>query len=183
MKKSLLHPNARAAWLIYLATIPLANWMIQNVGTVEFPGGPHVIPVGFGYSAPSGVLVIGVALVARDVIQRLAGRRAAVLAILLGAGLSYFVAPNLALASAVAFGLGELADFAVYTPLSERHLPFAVLASGIVGALVDSLIFLQIAFGATLYWQGNTLGKIWMSVLAFVVLVAYRRRALPRHAA
>lgn len=171
------------AWVVYLATIPLANWMIQHVGTVEFPGGPHVIPVGFGLSAPSGVLLIGVALVARDAVQRWVGRSAAVAAILFGAGLSYFVAPSLAMASAVAFGLGELADFAVYTPLAERRLPLAVLASGVVGALVDSLIFLQIAFGSTMYWQGNTLGKIWMSVLAFVVLVALRHRVVSRHAA
>jgi uncharacterized PurR-regulated membrane protein YhhQ (DUF165 family) len=172
-----------AAWLVYLLTIPAANWMIQNVGTVEFPGGPHVIPVGFGYQAPSGVLLIGVALVARDAVQRFAGRRAAVAAILLGAGLSFFVAPSLALASAVAFGLGELADFAVYTPLAENRLPLAVLLSGIVGAIVDSLIFLQIAFGSTLYWQGNTLGKIWMSVLAFIVLLITRRRAVSRYSA
>lgn len=178
-----MRTKAIVAWLIYLATIPLANWMIQHVGTVEFPGGPHVIPVGFGYSAPSGVLVIGVALVARDAVQRLAGRSAAVSAIMLGAALSYFVAPNLALASAVAFGLGELADFAVYTPLSERHLPLAVLASGVVGAIVDSLIFLQIAFGSTMYWQGNTLGKIWMSALAFAMLVVARHRAVSRHSA
>ncbi len=43
------------AFLIYLMTIPLANWMIDNVGTVQVPNGPHVISVGFGYSAPSGI--------------------------------------------------------------------------------------------------------------------------------
>jgi len=171
------------AWLIYLACIPGANWMIQHVGAVEFPGGPHVIPVGFGWSAPSGVLLIGLALVARDVVQRMMGRSATLVAIFIGAGLSYFVAPSFAVASAVAFGLGELADFAVYTPLQERHLPLAVLASGIVGAIIDSLLFLHLAFGSTMYWQGNTLGKIWMSAIAFIALIATRRRAVSRHVA
>jgi hypothetical protein len=37
-----------AAFLAYLLSIPLANWLIENIGNVRFPGGPHVIPVGFG---------------------------------------------------------------------------------------------------------------------------------------
>lgn len=180
MRNRTVGPVALAA---YILSIPAANWLISHVGTVEFPGGPHTIPVGFGWRAPSGVLAIGFALVARDLVQYEYGRKITVAAIALGAGLSFFVAPSLAVASAVAFGLGELADFTVYTPLIERNRVYwAVLASGIAGALVDSLIFLQIAFGSTHYWQGNTLGKIWMSVLAlpFLFLV---RRAVPRHAA
>jgi queuosine precursor transporter len=171
-----------AALAVYVLSIPLANWFIQHVGEQPFPGGPHTIPVGFGYDAPSGVLWIGVALVARDVVQRFMGRHVAVLAILVGAGLSYLVAPSFAWASCVAFGLGELADFAVYTPLSERRLYLAVIASGIVGAVVDSLIFLQLAFGSTLFWQGNVLGKVWMSVLALPIVWAVRR-AVPRYVA
>ena len=51
--------------LAYAGTVPLANWMISNVGTQQFPDGPHTIPVGFGFDAPSGVLAIGVSLAAR----------------------------------------------------------------------------------------------------------------------
>ena len=98
-----------AALVAFVASISLANWFIENVGTQSFPGGPHTIPVGFGYDAPSGVLWIGLALVARDVVQRFLGRWWAVGAILTGAVLSYFIAPSLAWASAVAFCLGELA--------------------------------------------------------------------------
>lgn len=165
---------------VYIACIPLANWFIQHVGTQDFPGGPHVIPVGFGYTAPSGVLWIGLALVARDLVQSVYGRRAVLAAILVGAGLSFSVAPSFAWASGIAFLLGELADFAVYTPLAERRLYLAVLASGLVGALIDSLIFLQLAFGSTHYWQGNTLGKVWMSILVLPFLWGVRR-ALPRY--
>jgi len=162
-------------------SIPAANWLIQNFGMVEFPNGPHTIPVGFGYRAPSGVIMIGLALVARDLVQRNAGKRAAIIAIVLGTGLSYFVAPQLAFASAVAFFIGEIADFAIYTPLANRNLAVAVLLSGIAGAIIDSLLFLQIAFGSTQYWIGNTIGKIWMSLAAFIVLLIIQRHAVSSH--
>lgn len=167
-------PIAAVALALYVASIPLANWTLQHVGDAH-RFGPHTIPVGFGYDAPSGVLWIGVALVARDIVQLALGRSATLAAIAIGALLSAIVAPSLALASAVAFGLGELADFAVYTPLAARRLHLAVLASGIVGAVVDSLIFLRIAFGSTAFWQGNVLGKVWMSVLVLPFLGVIRR--------
>lgn len=169
-----------ASLAAYAGSIPAANWMISHVGTVRFPGGPHVTPVGLGYEAPSGVLMIGFALVARDYVQQTLGRRVTLLAIALGVVLSALVAPSLAVASAVAFGLGEIADFAVYIPLADRRLYLAVIASGIVGAIVDSLIFLRLAFHSTMFWQGNVLGKVWMSAAALPVLFA--ARALPRHA-
>lgn len=165
------------ALVIFIACIPAANWFLEHVGEQSFPGGPHTIPVGWGYRAPSGVLWIGAALVARDVVQRTLGRGPVLGAIAAGAALSFLIAPAFAWASAVAFGLGELADFAVYTPLADRHLRVAVLASGVVGAVIDSLIFLQLAFGSTQFWQGNTIGKIYMSVAA-LPFVGYARRRL-----
>ncbi len=83
--------------------------------------------------APSGVLMIGLALVLRDMVQRRLGRAAALTAIVAGALLSGAVAPpSLVYASALAFLLSELADFAVYTPLQSRGLVLAVLASSVV---------------------------------------------------
>jgi uncharacterized PurR-regulated membrane protein YhhQ (DUF165 family) len=163
----------------FLASIPLANWLIDNVGTVRFEGGPHVIPVGFGQEAPSGLLAIGFALVARDVVQSRLGKRYALAAIAAGVVLSLFVNRDLALASGAAFALGELADFAVYTPLRSRSIMAAVLMSGIVGGVVDSLVFLQIAFDSTRYWQGQVLGKTWMALLGGLVLLRARRLLEP----
>lgn len=163
--------------LAYALTIPLANWMIGNVGTQHFPDGPHTIPVGFGYDAPSGVLVIGLALVLRDAIHRFAGKGLALVAIFIGVVLSYVLAdPHIATASAVAFALSELADFAVYAPLARRKLWLAVLASGAVGAVVDSFLFLELAFGSTMFWQGQVLGKIYFSIAAAAAILAVRRR-------
>lgn len=80
------------ALVAYAGTVPLANWMISNVGTQQFPDGPHTIPVGFGFGAPSGVLAIGVSLAARDAVHRLAGKRVALGAIAFGVVRSFAVA-------------------------------------------------------------------------------------------
>jgi uncharacterized PurR-regulated membrane protein YhhQ (DUF165 family) len=95
-----------------------------------------------------------------------------------GAVLSVFVAPAaLVFASGVAFLLSESADLAVYSPLRQRRLWLAVLASGVAGALVDSAVFLQLAFGSLDHLSGQVVGKVWMSVLALPVLFAVRRWA------
>lgn len=163
------------ALLAYAATIPLANWMIGHVGTCG-PNGPCVVPVGFGLSAPSGVLMIGLALVLRDVVQERIGLRWTLGAIGVGAALSAFVAsPALALASAAAFLLSELADLTVYTPLRRYNLYSAVAASGIVGAVVDSAVFLLVAFGSLDFIAGQVVGKIEMTALAVLMLWLTRR--------
>lgn len=166
-----------ATLIAFLACIPAANWLIGNVGTKCIPNGPCLLPVGFGLLAPSGVLVIGAALVLRDFVQRSLGSAWTVGAIVAGAALSAVVAPPaLVLASGVAFLLSEAADMAVYSPLRERRLALAVLASGIVGAAVDSAVFLWLAFGSLAYLDGQIVGKLWASLAAFAVLVAMRRR-------
>src|SRR5690606_8773589 len=137
------------ALALFVATIPAANWLIGNVGTVCIPDGPCLIPVGFGLEAPSGVLVVGAALVLRDVVHERLGAGWALLAIAVGAVLSVFLAPPaLVVASLAAFTLAELADFGVYTPLRRRNLTLAVLLSGVVGAALDSALFLWLAFGS-----------------------------------
>lgn len=172
--------NSRTEGYLYLLgfglSIPLANWMIGNVGTVCVPGGPCLIPVAPGVMAPSGVLMIGLALVLRDLVQRRLGLRWVTGAILAGAGLSAWVAPPaLVVASAVAFLLSEMADLAVYTPLQRRRLVLAVLASSVVGLVVDSLVFLYLAFGSLDFLAGQVLGKGWM-VLAALPFIAWLRR-------
>jgi uncharacterized PurR-regulated membrane protein YhhQ (DUF165 family) len=159
------------AILAFAATIPAANWMIGNVGTVCVPEGPCLIPVGFGLMAPSGVLLIGLALVLRDAVQELVGVRGALFAIALGGLASALFAPSaLVVASVAAFLLAELADLAVYTPLRKRSIALAIIASGTVGAVIDSAVFLQLAFGSLDHIAGQVLGKVWMSAAAGVVI-------------
>jgi uncharacterized PurR-regulated membrane protein YhhQ (DUF165 family) len=162
--------------VLFCLTIPAANWMIGNVGTVCLRDGPCLVPVAPGLMAPSGVLMIGLALVLRDLVQRRLGVEFGVGAIAVGALISALLAPAaLVVASATAFMLSELADFAVYTPLARRRLVLAVLASSLVGLVVDSIIFLWLAFGSLDFLQGQIVGKLWMVLLA-LPFVAYLRR-------
>ncbi|NTA10423.1 VUT family protein [Agrobacterium tumefaciens] len=160
----------------FAATVPAANWLIGNIGTVCIPQGPCLLPVGFGLTAPSGVLVIGLTLVFRDMVHEAGGAKAAIAAIFIGGILSaFFAPPALVLASVLAFVLAELADMFVYSPLREKRLGLAVFASGAVGASVDSAVFLMLAFGSLEYVEGQVVGKLWMSLLAFAFIAARRR--------
>lgn len=163
------------AFALFALTVPAANWLIGNIGTC-IPDGPCLIPVGFGFEAPSGVLMVGAALVLRDVVHERLGALWALVAIAIGAALSaIFAAPALVVASTAAFLLAELADFAVYAPLRRRNLTAAVLASGAVGAAIDSAVFLWLAFGSLAFIEGQILGKVWMSLLGAAVLAWMRR--------
>jgi uncharacterized PurR-regulated membrane protein YhhQ (DUF165 family) len=162
--------------VLFCLTIPAANWMIGNVGTVCLADGPCVLPVAPGIMAPSGVLMVGAALVLRDLVQRRLGAAFGLGAIAVGAAISWALAPAaLVIASTAAFLLSEFADFAVYTPLSRRRLVLAVLASSVVGIVVDSLTFLWLAFGSLEFLEGQVLGKLWMVLIA-MPLIAYLRR-------
>ncbi|MDX3928935.1 MAG: VUT family protein [Shinella sp.] len=163
---------------VFAATVPAANWMIGNVGTDCAPAGPCTIPVGFGLQAPSGVLVVGAALVLRDLVQEVGGVRAALGAITIGTVISAMVAPpTLVLASAAAFLLAELTDLIVYTPLRRRRPGLALVASGFAGALVDSALFLWLAFGSLDFLAGQVVGKLWLSLLAAPVLAYLRAQS------
>lgn len=157
--------------------IPAANWLIGHAGTMCIPQGPCLIPVAPGVMAPSGVLMVGLALVLRDLVQRRLGLGWSAAAILAGAALSALLAPPaLVLASAVAFLLSELADLLVYTPLQRRGLVRAVVISSLAGLVVDSLVFLQLAFGSLDFLSGQVIGKLWMVGLSLPLLHWLRRR-------
>jgi len=164
--------------VLFALTIPAANWLIGHVGTACLaPQGPCVVPVAPGVIAPSGVMMVGVALVLRDLVQRRLGAAMSALAILIGAGISALVAPPaLIFASAVAFLLSEFADLAVYTPLARRRLVAAVIASSCAGLVIDSIVFLWLAFGSLEFLLGQIVGKSWMVLLSIPFVVWLRRR-------
>jgi uncharacterized PurR-regulated membrane protein YhhQ (DUF165 family) len=113
------------------------------------------------------------------VVQRCLGLKAGLAAIGIGTMLSVFVAPPaLVVASGIAFALSELVDFAVYTPLQQRRLTAAVIASALVGLTVDSVLFLSLAFGSLEFLPGQVIGKAW-AVLIAIPLVRLLRRVAP----
>lgn len=173
---------AIAALLVYCASIVAANWLVRNVGQVVLPDGNHLVPVGFGLLAPSGAFAAGVTFVARDVVQRAAGRRWALAAVAVGTVVSVLVSPRLAVASGSAFLFSELVDFAVYTPLQERRFVIAVVLSGIAGSVVDSVLFLGLAgIPLAVALPGMLLAKVWVQLLAAPV-AGWLRGRIPRPA-
>lgn len=151
----------------YLACVVGANWALQRFGFIS---------VGFGLLAPAGVWFAGASFFARDVVQERSGRVAVIAVIVVGAGLSWFIAPSFAVASGAAFLLSETCDFLVYTPLRERQRYVAVAASNVVGSVVDSWVFLWIAFGSIAHWQGSVVGKCWTIIPALILLAIWRNR-------
>lgn len=158
-----------------LGTIVLANWLTTEYG---------FWPVGFGLSATAGTVAAGSALGLRDLLQDASGRWWVFGTIVIGGGISYLIAdPFIAVASATAFLLSELVDFAVYTPLrgkAERggaRWSAAVFGSNLVGAVVDTAVFIGIAFGAAAIngaMAGQLVGKLWATLLILIPVWAVR---------
>lgn len=159
-------------WLTcYIAIIYAANWAIGEFGFVN---------VGFGLTAPAGVFFAGLAFTFRDFTHEAIGRRGCLAAIAAGAALSYLLGDGrIALASGAAFLLSELADLAVYDPLRRRNWLAAVGLSNSVGLVLDSAIFLALAFGSLTFIWGQILGKAYMTAIAVVFLWPRRLRTTP----
>jgi len=152
----------------YILTIFAANLAISMIG---------IVPVGFGLVAPAGVYFAGLAFSLRDALQETLGRRWVITAIIVGALVSAGLSAQLALASGLAFLFSELADFAVYTPLRRKSWLGAVVASNTVGVVVDSALFLWLAFGSLSFLTGQIVGKLWMTALAVGLIFVWRRLA------
>lgn len=158
-----------AAFAAYVLTIVAANWAIERYGVVK---------VGFGLTAPAGVFFAGLAFTLRDITQVTLGKWYAVVAILVGTVVSLAVASDFAVASGTAFLISELADFAVYTPLQRRGWLRAVVASNAVGLVIDSMVFLWLAFDSLDFLRGQVVGKAWMTAAFVALLLPFRRSVL-----
>lgn len=134
-----------AALVVYTLSVLGANWLIRNVGPVVIPGGNHLIPVGFGLMTTSGTPAACFTFVSRDLIQRTIGRKWSLAIIFLAAPVVAMMDVQLAIASTTAFLLGELLDYAVYTPLANRRWVWAIVLSAAAASVLDSVLFLGIA--------------------------------------
>lgn len=165
----------RVVWLcLFVACVVLANAITSHFG---------LVPVGFGLTATAGTYAAGLALVTRDYLQEAAGLAWVVAGILAGAALSWWLAaPAIAVASGVAFLASETADALVYTPLRRSTRAGAILASSLIGAAIDTLIFVGLAFGAAAItpqvFAGQMLVKVVYVALPVAAFAAWRVRAL-----
>lgn len=135
-----------------------------------------LVPVGFGLMATAGTYLAGLTFVLRDLLQDALGNKWVLGLIAVGAALSFLLAdPFIAAASAVAFLLAEVTDFAVYTPLRKRGYIRAAVASNVVGAFIDTVAFLSIAgFAIKDALPGQMVGKLAMTALAVLLVVGIR---------
>jgi len=160
-------PSTAILAMSFIACVIGSNWAIERFG---------IVPVGFGLAAPAGVYFAGLSFGIRDAVQERTGRRVAAILVVIGALISVFISPQFALASGLAYLLSEMADLTVYTKFRDTNWPGAVIGSNIVGAIIDSCIFLWLAFGSLEYVAGNTLGKVWMTALAMPIVWYARKK-------
>lgn len=153
----------------YIATIFLANLTLREFGIVN---------IGGGLMAPAGVFWAGLAFSFRDFTHEALGRTGVLMAIILGSLLSFTLedAQRIALASGLAFGLSELADMLVYVRLRERSWLASIAASNTVGSIIDSGLFLWVAFGSLAFIEGLVVGKLAMILPVILLLSIWRAR-------
>ncbi len=161
----MITPARIATILGYIGLIVGTNFLFATVG-------PVLITFVFA----------GLTLAARDFVHDLFGRRFAFGLIIVGAILSALLAsPAVALASFVAFLLAETLDLAIYGPVKERlGRPVGIALSGTAGSILDSLVFLSIAFGSLAFFVPQVVGKVGATLGAALVVAliqaAVRRR-------
>lgn len=164
-------------FILFLLTVPFANYFIMHIGTLCPVNAPCLIPVWFHPTvyAPSGTLFAGLAFVLRDLLQRSLGMMASIIAVMIGTVLSYSFAGEVALAACVAYLLSELSDTIVYSWLQKYNLVLAIFVSASVGVFIDSIVFLSIAYHNYQYLGGLIVGKFWMVCLSIPVIRICRR--------
>lgn len=172
MSSTINKPVAIGSAIALLGAVLAANYVTTQFG---------MVPVGFGLVATAGTYLAGLTFILRDSLHDAAGKRVTLAVIAAGALLSFLVAdPFIAIASAVAFSLSELADLAVYSPLRKRGYVRAAIASNVVGSIVDTVAFLAIAgFPIWAAFPGQMAGKLLVTAAVMFAVILFRlRRAI-----
>jgi uncharacterized PurR-regulated membrane protein YhhQ (DUF165 family) len=121
---------------VYLIAITLSN--VVTAGMSPFFIGPFIIP--------AGTFIIGATFITRDFVQNYVGRRLTyfiiAIAMVLSAVTSFLHGDTLwiVFASIITFAVSETTDTEIYSRL-KLPLHWRVAYSGIVGGILDSIIF------------------------------------------
>lgn len=121
--------------ILYVTSI-----IVANLGFVYLP----MIPLPFGEMFAPMSLLVGFIFVIRDFAQKQIGHK--ILGLMaIGIAISYLLAdPFVAIASAVAFGISETADWLYYSA-SKKSLKNRILVSSAISTPIDSAVFMLIA--------------------------------------
>lgn len=157
----------------YMALIVGINYAFAFTPLISLPSGDLWSPIS---------LLVGFVFVVRDYAQRRLGHHV-LWAMLVGCVISWYLAsPELAMASALAFAVGELADWALYTftrkPFSQR-----ILLSSILATPLDSLVFLScVGLASPLAVIIMSLSKMAGALLVFMLVRRRERQTACQHA-
>lgn len=164
----------------------LAAIIVANLTTAVW--GPE-------WSILNAFLLVGLVLTTRDRLSdawrehRVRNMAALIVA---GSALSYFgalwlapdalpsdVVARIALASCVAFAISETFDWATYHALRARPWLERATSSNVVGATLDSVIFVSIAFGFDVYIIAAQIGAKVAGGYLFALAIRRRMGDLP----
>lgn len=145
---------------LYFGSIVLTNLAFGWFGTVSV----------LGLSTPWAAFAAGLTFGLRDRVQDAFGKGVAVAVILAAGVCTALLSPTLAVASVAAFLLGELLDLLVFSRLRRRGFVRASLVSNLFGSLVDSVVFLALAFGSLAFLPGQFIAKNLSGAVATLVL-------------
>ena len=128
--------GGRAPWTyLYLVLVPFINWSFEHVQSWPLPGGGSWPPV---------AIVTGLILVVRDLAQREIGHNIFI-PLFVAIGFSFILSPpNIAFASAAAFAISEVIDWAIFT-YTKRPLSKRIFWSAGISSPIDSAVFLFLA--------------------------------------
>ena len=152
--------------ILYLLSTIMANVLVIQFGIVSI--GPLMFP--------AGAVMIGLTFSLRDLVQRQFGKWRCWYWTFAAAAISAVFSLDVAVASVTAFLVSEAVDWAVFT-FTGGSFRRRVLLSNLIGAPLDSTIFVALLFGW--FWPaiiGQTIVK-FISSLAIVPLV--RNEVLP----
>lgn len=150
-----------AVMIVYLLLVVAAN-----IASVRWP--PLVVEE---LVVPAGTVFAGASLTVRDLVHETIGARGAAVGIVAGAGLSaVFASPRIAVASVVAFAASEIVDALIYARLRHRSRLRAIAVSNAGGLVVDSVLFVPLAFGSFIAVPGQLVGKGAATLLSLAVL-------------
>jgi queuosine precursor transporter len=157
--------------LLYLLSIVAANIITAKFAPLEI--GVFIIPY--------GSFLIGLTFVLRDLTQVRIGRKKTYLvitaALIISGVSSYLLGDGLyiVLASLVAFLISETTDTEIYTRLNMKF-EYRVLYSGLVGGLLDSIVFVVIGLSPLgvgfLTWEQVTLAIVGQVIIKAVMQFA-----------
>ncbi|HEX8864872.1 MAG TPA: VUT family protein [Lentzea sp.] len=158
----------------YVITVVAANW-----------ASTHWPPLVLGSLViPAGTLWAGAVFTVRDLLHEALGAAGVAGAVVVGAGLSWLLAsPHISVASVAAFAVSETLDSLLYAMLRRSSRLHAVLGSNLLGLVVDSVVFVPLAFGSFAAVPGQIAGKTAATALAAALLqIAWRHhgRVVPR---